>query len=66
MFTLTDPHELLAVAHERVDRLHAEADVERLFRSSPTRRALASTLCRAADRIDRTPTVWRTAIGDGR
>jgi len=48
----TDPLELLTVAHERGRRLRAEAAAERLRSTSGTRRALAVSLRRAADRLD--------------
>ena len=59
------PLDLLAVARERAGRLHAEAEVERMYGRSATRRAVAGTLRRAADRLDPTTAVWRTALGDG-
>ena len=48
----SDPLEVLAVAHERGRRLRAEAVAERLRGTSGTRRALALSLRRAADRLD--------------
>ncbi len=54
MFT-SDPLDALAVAHERGRRLRAEAAAERLRGAPGTRRALAVTLRRAADRLDPAP-----------
>lgn len=51
--TITDPHDALVLAHERGNRLRAEASTERLFRGrSATRRVLAACLRRAADLLD--------------
>jgi hypothetical protein len=47
-----DPHDALGTAHERAQRLHAEAAAERLRGSSRTRRALAVFLRHAADRLE--------------
>lgn len=53
MMFITDPIDALAVAHERGNRLRAEAEAERMIRGpSGTRRALAAALRRAADRLD--------------
>jgi hypothetical protein len=54
MFT-TDARDALVVAHEHGRRLRAEAAAERLCAASGTRRALAASLRRAADRLDRAP-----------
>jgi hypothetical protein len=54
MFT-ADPQDALLLAHERRDRLHAEAAAERFRAHSPKRRALAAVLRRAANRLDPAP-----------
>jgi hypothetical protein len=54
MITST-PRDELAVVHERGGRLRAEAEAERLRGPSTTRHALAASLRRAADRLDRAP-----------
>jgi hypothetical protein len=54
MFT-TDPREALVLAHERGRHLRAETAAERLRRASATRRVLAASLRRAADRVDPLP-----------
>lgn len=54
MFT-GDPLDALFVAHERGRRLRAEAAAECLRGASGSRRALAVTLRRAADRLDPAP-----------
>lgn len=51
MITL-DPHDALVAAHEHGRRLRAEAAAERLRGPSATRRALALSLLRAANRLD--------------
>jgi hypothetical protein len=51
MFT-SDPLDVLAVAREHGRRLRTEAALARLRGASPTRRALALSLRRAADRLD--------------
>jgi len=51
MFT-GDPVDLLVVAHERGRQLRADAAAERLRGTSGTRRVLAASLRRAADRLD--------------
>jgi hypothetical protein len=51
MFT-SDPLDVLVAAHERGRRLRTEAATARLRGASPTRRALALSLRRAADRLD--------------
>ena len=62
---ISHPQDLLAVAHERAGRLHAEAKAERMCRPR-LRHTLAATLRRAADRLEPTTPAWRTALGDGR
>jgi hypothetical protein len=57
----TDPHDALVLAHERARRLREETAVQRLRRTSGTRRALAASLRRAADRLDRAPLEPRAA-----
>jgi hypothetical protein len=54
MFT-THPHDALVLAHERARHLRAETAAERLRRASATRRALAASLRRTADRLDPLP-----------
>jgi hypothetical protein len=49
---ITDPLDQLAVAHARGRGLRAEAAAERLRDISRTRRAIAGSLRRAADRLD--------------
>jgi hypothetical protein len=56
-----DPRDALAVAHQHARRLREETAAERLRRMSGTRRALAASLRRAADRLDRTPFAPRPA-----
>jgi hypothetical protein len=51
MFT-SNPLDALAVAHAHGRRLRAEAAATRLRGASPTRRVLAVSLHRAADRLD--------------
>ncbi len=58
----SNPLDGLVVAQERGRRLRAEAAAERLRRPSPTRRALALSLRRAADRLDPAPLSWRAAL----
>jgi hypothetical protein len=58
---ISDPHDALRLVHDRGDRLRAEAEAERLFHTpSGTRRALAASLRRAADRLD--PAVLRPRV----
>lgn len=49
------PHDALVLAHERARHLRAESAAERLHRASATRRALAASLRRTADRLDSLP-----------
>jgi hypothetical protein len=56
-----DPRAALALAHQRSIHLRAEAAAERLRGSSPARRALAESLRRAADRLERAPLARRPA-----
>jgi hypothetical protein len=60
MFT-GDPLDALVVAHERGRELRAEAAAERLRGTSRTRRAIAVSLRRAADRLDLAPLARRSA-----
>ena len=60
MFT-NNPHDALVLAHERACHLRAEPAVDRLQRGPGTRRALAASLRRAANRLDPTPLVSRPA-----
>jgi hypothetical protein len=57
-----DPLDALFLAHERGRRLRAEAAAERLRSTSGTRRALAVSLRRAADRLDPAPLARRPAL----
>jgi hypothetical protein len=57
----SDPLEFLALAHGRGRRLRAEAAAERLRGTSGTRRKLAVSLRRAADRLDPAPYANRPA-----
>jgi hypothetical protein len=50
-----DPLEALAAAHARGRELRAEAATERLRVTSATRRTLAASLRRLADRLDPAP-----------
>jgi hypothetical protein len=54
MFT-SHPYDALVLAHERARRLRAESAAEHLRGSSATRRALAASLRRTADRLDPLP-----------
>jgi hypothetical protein len=49
---ITDPLDQLAVAHARGRELQAEATAERLRGISRTRRAVAGSLRRVAERLD--------------
>ena len=60
MFT-SNPFDALAVAHQRGHELRAEAAAERLLGTPGTRRALAASLRRAADRLDPAPLARRPA-----
>ena len=51
----SDAHDVLLLAHERARQLREEAAADRLRGASVTRRALAASLRRAADRLDPTP-----------
>jgi uncharacterized membrane protein YfbV (UPF0208 family) len=57
----SDPRDALVLAHEHIRHLREETAAERLRRKSPTRRALADSLRRAADRLDRAPLAARPA-----
>jgi hypothetical protein len=48
----SDPRDALMVAHERVRRLREERAAEGLRNAAGTRRALAASLRRAANRLD--------------
>ena len=61
MFTTSDPRDLLVLTHERSRRLREEPAAERLRPASGTRRALAASLRRAADHLDRAPFAPRPA-----
>jgi hypothetical protein len=47
--------DVIASAHERGRRLHAEAAAERLLPRARARNVLAASLRRAADRLDPSP-----------
>jgi hypothetical protein len=49
---IADPHLALTHAHERIRHLREESAAERLGRTPRTRRALAASLRRLADRLD--------------
>jgi hypothetical protein len=53
----------LAVAHAHGQELRSEAAAERLLGTSPTRRAIAVYLRRAADRLDPAALAPRRAFG---
>jgi hypothetical protein len=61
MFT-NNPLDALVVAHDRGRHLRAESAAEHLRGPSGTRRALAVSLRRAADRLDPAPLARRTAL----
>lgn len=56
-----DPRDALVLAHERARHLREETAAERLRRASGTRRALAASLRRAANRLDPAPLAPRPA-----
>jgi hypothetical protein len=58
----TDPHGSLALAHDRTDRLVAEAAANRLRARSGARHALAALLRGAADRLEAGPPAPRTPL----
>jgi hypothetical protein len=60
MFT-TNPFDALVVADQRGRELHAAAAAERLSGAPATRRALATTLRWAADRLEPAPLMRRPA-----
>ena len=62
MFTL-NPLDALAVAHTRGRELRADAAAERLRGTTATRRAIAVSLRRAADRLDSAALASRPAFG---
>ena len=59
---IPDPRDQLTVVQERGQRLRAEAFAERLGGPVGTRRRLAASLRRAADRLDPAPLGWRSAL----
>ena len=59
---IPDAHDQLALAHERGRRLQADAAAERMFAPSRSRRALAASLRRVADRLDPAPLGLRQAL----
>jgi hypothetical protein len=61
MFT-NDPLDALVVAHARGSQLRAEAAAERQCGISRTRRAIAGSLRRAADRLDAPALAQRPAL----
>jgi hypothetical protein len=60
MFT-SDPRDALMVAHEHARHLREERAAERLRNAAGTRRAVAASLRRAANRLDPTPLAARPA-----
>lgn len=48
----SDPRDVLVLAHVHARQLHDAAAAERLRRGTRTRRALAESLRRAANRLD--------------
>ena len=52
---MTNPDDALVVANERGRRLREEAAAERVRRDAGTRRTLAASLRRLADRLDPDP-----------
>jgi hypothetical protein len=62
MFTC-NPLDALALAHTRAGELRAEAAAERLGGTTGTRRAIAVSLRRAADRLDPGALAPRPAFG---
>ena len=57
----TDPHAALEIARGRVSHLRDEAAAERVRRAAGTRRTLAASLRRLADRLDPAPFAPRPA-----
>jgi hypothetical protein len=55
------PREALVLAKERARRLREETVADHLRPASGVRRALAASLRRAANCLDRTPLAYRTA-----
>lgn len=58
---ITHPFDALAIAGDHGRRLHEEAAAERVRRAVGTRRALATSLRRLADRLDPAPLAPRPA-----
>jgi hypothetical protein len=58
----TDPLDALVIAHGRGRELRAEAAAERLRGRWRTRRALAASMRRAADRLDPAPLARKAAL----
>ena len=56
-----NPDDALVVAHQRARQLRAEAAAERVRRNAGTRRVLATSLRRLADRLDQAPFAPRPA-----
>jgi hypothetical protein len=59
---MPDARDQLELAHERGRRFRDEAASERMRGRSGTRRALAASLRRAADRLDPAPLGWRSVL----
>jgi hypothetical protein len=58
---IAHPRDGLVVAHERGRQPHAQAAAERMRSPSTSRRALAVSLRRAADRLDPVPLACQPA-----
>jgi hypothetical protein len=63
MMVTCNPLDALAIAHTRGRELRADAAAERLRGTTATRRAIAVSLRRAADRLDPAALAWRAAFG---
>ena len=58
---IPDPRYTLVFAHEHARRLQEDTAADRLRRSPAVRHALAASLRRLANRLDRTPLTTATA-----
>jgi hypothetical protein len=59
---IPDPRDQLTIAHERGEDLRADAAAVRSRGPLGTRRAIAVSLRRVADRLDPAPLGWRQAL----
>ena len=59
---IPDPRDQLTVAQERGAELRADAEAARLRSPQRTRRALAASLRRAAEKLDPAPVGWREVL----